>query len=153
MIAEGVASAERLRFRTWPGVKLSRSPGTEGTGEFVALRRAWASLKAATEMRCDESLAWLPPRGRGRGKGSFSDGLPEGGLSEGGDVTWRKALRLNESGVGRVRTGGELEESGREGLDFVRARGRAQENKPPLLGCLVCGIGKEVCESGLLMVS
>jgi len=52
-----------------------------------------------------------------------------------------------------VRTGAELrEECGRDGLDLVR--GRAQENKPPLPGCLDCGVIKEVvCESGLLMVS
>ena len=31
---------------------------------FVELRRACASLKAATEIRCDESEAMLPPRGR-----------------------------------------------------------------------------------------
>lgn len=38
----------------------------EGTGELAALRRACASRKAATEIRCDESDAKLPSRGRGR---------------------------------------------------------------------------------------
>lgn len=105
-------------------------------------------------MRCDASLAWLPPRGRGGGGGSLSDGLPEGEVSEPGDVTWRKDFRLNESGGGRVRTGADLrEESGGGGLDFVRARGRAQENKPALLGCVDWGLVKVVCESGSLIVS
>jgi hypothetical protein len=82
----------------------------------------------------------------------LSDGLLEGGVSGPGEVTWRKALRLNESAVGgRVSVGAVREGSGRGALDLVRARGRAQENKPPLLGCLVCGV--VVCESGLLMVS
>jgi hypothetical protein len=81
----------------------------------------------------------------------LSDGLPEGGVSGPGEVTWRKALRLNESAVGgRVSTGTERDGSGRGALDLVRPRGRAQENKPALLGCLVCGV---LCESGLLMVS
>src|SRR6267154_2940254 len=102
-------------------------------------------------MRCEASLAKLSLRGRGRGNGSLSDGLLEGGVSGPGEVTWRKALRLNESAVGgRVSIGAEREGSGRGGLDFVRPRGRAQENKPPLLVCLTCG---GVCESGLLMVS
>jgi hypothetical protein len=99
-------------------------------------------------MRCDSSLS---SRGRGRGNGSLSDELPEGGVPGEGEVTWRKALMLNESSGGRVSTGAEEREgSGRDALDFVRPRGRAQENKPPLLVCLVCGV---VCESGLLMVS
>lgn len=52
-----------------------------------------------------------------------------------------------------MRTGAELrEESGWDGLDFVRARERAQEKRPPLLGCLYCGANM-VCESGSLMVS
>lgn len=80
----------------------------------------------------------------------MSDELPEGGVPGAGEVTWRKALRLNESGGGRVSTGAEERDgSGRGGLDLVRPRGRAQENKPPLV-CLICGV---VCESGLLMVS
>ena len=38
----------------------------EGTGELAALRRACASRKAATEIRCEESDVKLPSRGRGR---------------------------------------------------------------------------------------
>jgi hypothetical protein len=61
----------RLRLRTWPDARpLSRSPGIDGTGEFVALRRAWTSRNAATDMRWEESLATLSPRGRGRAGGS-----------------------------------------------------------------------------------
>jgi len=100
-------------------------------------------------MRCEASLVMLSPRGRGRG--FLSDGLPEGGVSGAGEVTWRKDLRLKESVGGRGSTGAEREASGRGALDFVRPRGRTQENKPPpLLGCLDCGT---VCESGSLMVS
>lgn len=82
---------------------------------------------------------------------SLSDELPEGGVPGVGEVTWRKALRLNESGGGRVSTGAEEREgSGRDALDLVRPRGRAQENRLVLLVCLICGV---VCESGLLIVS
>jgi hypothetical protein len=43
---------KRLRLRTWPDARqLSRSPGDDGTGEFAALRRAWTSLNAATDIR------------------------------------------------------------------------------------------------------
>lgn len=81
----------------------------------------------------------------------MSDELPEGGVPGVGEVTWRNALRLNESAGGRVSTGAEEREgSGKGALDLVRPRGRAQENKPPLLDCLISGA---VCESGLLMVS
>lgn len=41
----------------------------EGTGEPAVLLLAWASLKAATEIRWDESDATLSPRGRGGGRG------------------------------------------------------------------------------------
>ncbi len=82
----------------------------------------------------------------------MSDGLPEGGVSGAGEVRWRKALRLNESAGGRVSAETEEREgSGRGALDLVRPRGRAQENKPPLLVC--CLVGRVVCESGLLIVS
>lgn len=104
-------------------------------------------------MRCEASLAKLSRRGRGRGNGSLSDALLEGGVSGVGEVTWRKALRLNESAVGGTgSTGAEREGSGRGALDLVRPRGRAQENKPPLLVGLVC-VAMCVWESGLLMVS
>jgi hypothetical protein len=79
----------------------------------------------------------------------------EGGVIS-GEVTWRKDLRSNDESVGgNVRTGGEWRVgSGRDGLDFVRPRGRAQENRPPFPGCLDCGAGSEVVwESGLLIVS
>ena len=79
----------------------------------------------------------------------------EGGVVS-GEVTWRKDLRSNDESVGgNVRTGGEWRiVFGRDGLDFVRPRGRAQENRPPLPGCLNCGAGSEVVwESGLLIVS
>jgi hypothetical protein len=67
----GVGVDVRLRLRTWPDARpLSRSPGIDGTGESVALRRAWTSRKAATDMRWEESLATLSPRGRGRTGGS-----------------------------------------------------------------------------------
>ena len=81
--------------------------------------------------------------------------LEEGGVVS-GEVTWRKDLRSNDESVGgNVRTGGEWRDGcGRDALDFVRPRGRAQENSPPLLGCLDCGAGREVVwESGLLIVS
>ena len=79
----------------------------------------------------------------------------EGGFSEEGLVTWRKALRLNESVGGKVRTGAERRDgSGMDALDLVRPRGRAQENNPPLFGCLDWGAGREAaCISGLLIVS
>jgi hypothetical protein len=81
----------------------------------------------------------------------------EGGISEEGLVTWRNALRLNESVSvgGKVRTGAERrDESGMDALDLVRPRGRAQENNPPLFGCLDWGAGREAaCKSGLLIVS
>lgn len=98
---------ERLWLRTWPdATPLSRSPGNDGTGEFVALRRAWTSRNAATEMRWDESLAKLSPRGRGRTGGSKESSGGESGLGEveREGVTWRKDFRLNESaGGGRVK--------------------------------------------------
>jgi hypothetical protein len=82
---------------------------------------------------------------------SLSDELPEGAVPGPGEVTWRKDLRLNVSGGGRVSTGAEERDgSGRDALDFVRPRGRAQENMLLLLVGLVC---TAVCESGLLMVS
>jgi len=85
----------------------------------------------------------------------FGGVLEEGGVVS-GEETWRKDLRSKDKSVGgNVRTGGEWRDgSGRVALDFVRPRGRAQENRPPLLGCLDCGAGREVVwESGLLMVS
>lgn len=53
----------------------------EGTGEFAVLLRAWASRKAATDIRCDESDAALSPRGRGRAGGGSSE-KSEGGRSD-----------------------------------------------------------------------
>lgn len=53
----------------------------EDTGEFVALRRACASRKAATEILC-ESDAALSPRGRGRAGGRFSKSSADGGRSD-----------------------------------------------------------------------
>lgn len=71
----------------------------EGTGEPAMLRRACASRKAPTEMRCDDSPT-LGPRGLGNGDG---DGL---GTSRAGvgtwisneeeGPTWRNDLRLKE---------------------------------------------------------
>jgi len=105
-------------------------------------------------MRCDASLAKLSSRGRcGRGIGLLFGGVFEGGVDSGvGDEMMRKDLRLNDESVGgRGRTGAERRDgSGMDALDFVRPRGRAQENIPPLLGCLDCGTP---WESGLLMVS
>ena len=60
------------------------------TGDPAKLRLDWASRKAATDIRWEESDAKLSTRGRGWGDGNTSSG--EGGLR------WRKALRLNESG-------------------------------------------------------
>jgi hypothetical protein len=55
-IAASVPSADKsLRFCTRVDTKLSRSPGKDGTGEPAVLRRAWASLKVPTEMRCDKN--------------------------------------------------------------------------------------------------
>lgn len=48
------------------------------TGDPAALRRACASRNAATEMRCDESLAKLFPRGRAGGAYTEAD---DGGRS------------------------------------------------------------------------
>lgn len=50
----------------------------EGTGEPARLRLDWASRKAATDIRWEESDAKLSMRGRGTGGGSVSSG--EGGL-------------------------------------------------------------------------
>lgn len=83
------------------------------------------------------------------------------GEVERGDVTWRKAFKLNESAAddgraeedldGRTVTGG----LGAGGFDLVRPRGRAHANNPPLLdglgGCK--GECDGMCESGLLIVS
>lgn len=106
----------------------------EGTGEFVALLRDWASRKAATDIRCDESEPALSPRGRGRAGGGSRDNS-DGGRSDSGEgdstCTWRNALRLNDSAG---RTGGD------EGLDLVRSR--AQDRSPPDflgLGAFSCG--------------
>lgn len=65
-----------------------------GTGEPAVLRLAWASRKAATEMRCEESELTLAPRGRGLGSGGASDEL-ERFVGDGG-LTCRKDLRLKE---------------------------------------------------------
>ena len=96
-------------------------------------------------MRCNESLARLSSRARGgRGIGLLFDGVLEGGVDSGvGDVMWRKDLRLKDESVGgNGRTGAERGDgSGRAALDFVRPRGRAQANMPPLLGCLDCEVG------------
>lgn len=103
----GVPGAEldvRLRLRTWPAdaMPLSRSPGIDGTGEFVALRRAWASRNAATDIRWEESLAKLSPRGRGRTGGSNESIGGESGLGEveREEETWRKDFKLKESAGG-----------------------------------------------------
>jgi hypothetical protein len=105
-------------------------------------------------MRCDASLVKLSSRGWfGRGIGLLFGGVLEGGVDSGeGKVTLRKDLRLNDESVeGKGRTGAERRDGpGMDALDFVRPRGRAQENMPPLLGCLDSGTP---WESGLLMVS
>lgn len=135
----------RLRLRTCPAAEpLSRSTGDDGTGELVALRRAWTSRNAATDMRWEESLAKLSPRGRGRTGGSKESTGGESGVGEVGreEETWRKDFKLNESAAGRGRAEEDLVSRdgvgavGLDGLDCVRPRGRAHENSPLLLGGL-----------------
>jgi hypothetical protein len=57
------------------GAVFVREAEKDGTGEGAALRRAWASRKAATEMRCweEELLVEEPSRGRGRAGGRWSN--------------------------------------------------------------------------------
>ncbi len=132
----------RLRLRTWlDATPQSRSTGDDGAGEFVALRRAWASRKAATAMRCDESLAKLSPRGRGLGRGSRHSDWGGGSELEREEVMWRKDFKLNESNelAGSCARAEEdwdwRDGGGTAALDFVRPLGRAHENRPPFLDC------------------
>lgn len=69
----------------------------EGDGEPAILRRACASRKAATDMRCcDESEYTLSPRGRGVGVAREMLEVLLAGVGEEGGMTWRNDLRLNE---------------------------------------------------------
>ena len=102
----------------------------DGTGEAAALRRAWASRNAATDILWDESDAKLPSRGRGRTGGSMTGGDSLGDSGR----TCRKERRLKESESREISgkgadAGGEV---GGGGLDFLRSR-LAQEKNPPLL--------------------
>ena len=63
------------------GKSVSRQWGLkEDTKEFVVLRHAYASRKAATEICCELDVA-LSPGGRGRAGGRFSKSSADGGRS------------------------------------------------------------------------
>lgn len=127
------------------GVGSAREIGRiDGLGDsllrFVELRRACASRKAATEIRCDVSDAMLPPRGRGVGDtkelgGDCADScatLRFEGLGDASGTTWRKDMRWKDSAEsgGRGASGAVSSPFGFVGLDFLRSR--AQLKNPPL---------------------
>lgn len=94
----------------------------DGTGDPAALLLAWASRKAATEIRCDESEAVLAPRGRATGGGGVNDAVDVMDLVGDGGRTCLKDLRLNEAESGERRGADEglaLCRDGFDGVEFV----------------------------------